>query len=117
MTHRNDYLHRPMRFCSRYVQIGWVVAILLMAGGQLAHAYMDLTCSKDHVSESQQSPAPGDDCPVGHCCVHSHLQIKMAAVDSAGDMIPDTSACSFPSREEMALDGPTREIDYPPQLS
>jgi len=117
MTGRNDYIHRPMRFCSRYVQIVWVVAILLMAGGQVAHAYVSLKCSKDHTAESQQFPASGDDCPMGHCCCHSHLHTNLAIVDSGTELVPDISTCSFSCRDKTVIDGPPREIDYPPQLS
>ncbi len=106
-----------MQFCVKHIRIVWVIAILLMAGGQAAHAYADLTVVEDHAAERQQSPASGDDCPVGHCCGHSHLHTKLAVVDSVRTLIPDTSVCLFSFRDEMALDGPSREIDYPPQLS
>ncbi len=106
-----------MQFCVKHIRIVWVIAILLMAGGQAAHAYVDLTVAEDHAAERQQSPASGDDCPVGHCCGHCHVHTKLAVVDSVDALIPDTAARSFSSCDEVALDGPSRDIDYPPQLS
>lgn len=96
----------------------WTVAILLMATGHLAHAYDDLTscvdvCTSEHASNSDTDSS----CPVGNSCSHSHAHGFIALTDAPEFLFVSHAATSFPDANELLLDGPCREIDYPPQLS
>ncbi len=107
-----------MSFCFRSVRIFWTIAILLMAGGQVVHAYQELKCVTDHSAQGQSSVPDKQDCPANHACcchAHSHGIATLAEVPSFSHL--SLSSSSFSTRNESYIEGPCREIDYPPQLS
>ncbi len=106
-----------MQFCLKFARIFWVLAILLMAGGQLAHAYEDTSCASLHASENASKSKQQQDCPVGHVCCssHSHILGTFGDVPPFG-FVPSTTS-TFIDCGNTVIEGPAREIDYPPQLS
>lgn len=105
-----------MQTCLKYTRVFWVVAILLMAGGQVVDAYQDFTCAKQHASERQTSKNQSD-CPANHTCCHGHSHATGMLSDA-----PDFAFAALPAENlfdysDAVVEGPVREIDYPPQLS
>jgi len=98
----------------RYVRIFWALAILLMAGGQLAQSQERAECAEKHSysQKAEKSKCPIDD----HGC----------SITSAFAVVLDQAAGlpSVPFRahvhhgfDESYTEGSRAEIDYPPQLS
>jgi hypothetical protein len=106
-----------MQFLSKHVRLVWAIAILLMAGGHLAHAYEDLTacdevCSGEHTSQ----PEP-QDCPMGGECTHPFAHGVFILPDAPDRLFVALTMTSFSDHVEGSMDGPCREIDYPPPVS
>jgi len=100
----------------KHVRLFWVCAIFLMALGQAAHAYEDWSHSGGHSAECQPTDKSGD--PVGHpkCC-HGHSHgIGIFPSTTPLSLRPQGVEIYF-DRENSLIEGPVREIDYPPQLS
>ena len=107
-----------MRICLKYARVFWAVAILLMAGGQAIHAYEDFTHPLKHASERQTSESEQPVCPTGHTsCCHSHSHVIGALAEAPNFSILALSSDYYFERVDSVVEGPIREIDYPPQLS
>lgn len=104
-----------MSFCLRHVRIFWMLAILMMAGGQLLHAREQFIPAKDHIHCSHE--ASTDDCPTDASCCHLHA--SGATVTTESPRLKSIQALShyLSILDETCLEGPRRDIDYPPQLS
>lgn len=108
----------PMRICLKYARVFWAVAILLMAGGQAIHAYEDFTHPQKHASERQTSESEQPVCLTGHTsCCHSHSHVIGALAEAPNFSILALSSDYYFERVDSVVEGPIREIDYPPQLS
>jgi hypothetical protein len=99
----------------KHLRIFWMLAILLMAGGQLLHAQEQFLTTTDHVHCSHDSRT--DDCATDAGCCHLHSSTATVATE-----IPRLAAIQTLSHylvilDETCLEGPRRDIDYPPQLS
>lgn len=105
-----------MQFCFKYARVFWVVAILMMAGGQLAHSYQDSSCATEHASE-RTSSKDQTDCPMGHSCCKSHSHVIGAVAEAPTLNFVSPNSSDFIDCGVRVVEGPTREIDYPPQLS
>lgn len=106
-----------MRLFSKYLRLVWAVAILLIAGGHLAHAWEDLiscdaVCSGEHSSQTEPQ-----DCPKGGECSHPFAHGFFILPDAPDRLFIALTTTSFPFHVEGSMDGPCREIDYPPQVS
>lgn len=106
-----------MQSCLKFARIFWVLAILLMAGGQLAHAYEDTSCASLHASEHASKSQPQQDCPAGHVCCSSHSHILGAFIEVPQFAFVVSISGNFIDDGNFVIEGPAREIDYPPQLS
>jgi hypothetical protein len=110
-----------MRRLERFSRIFWVVAILLLAGAQLAHAYCEC---REAIGEATDTDAGQHDAgstdshstEPHHCC-HTHTHDISCLSDSTGlarlhpiSGTPAVMVASFP-------ESPVKEIDHPPQLS
>ena len=104
-----------MSSCLKTIRIFWMLALLLMAGGQVLHARAELAAAKDHAHCSHE--ATSDECPADTSCCHLHT--SGATLLSSGNLVPTSQALShnLPILDETCLEGPRGEIDYPPQLS
>ncbi len=92
-----------------------MLAILMMAGGQLLHAQEELAAAKEHVHCSHE--ASTDDCPADAPCCHLHLSGATVTTETTQLQVLHTFSHSLPILDETCLEGPRRDIDYPPQLS
>lgn len=106
-----------MLTCLKYAQIFWVVAIFLMAGGQALDAYQDIVCVKEHASERQTSDSKTPNCPANHTCCHFHTHMAGAFLEASSFVFSDLISVPYFDRSDAVVEGPVREIDYPPQLS
>lgn len=107
-----------MQLCLKYARLAWVVAILLMAGGQIAHALQDASCSKEHASErSSSSLQDQPDCPAGHSCCKSHSHVIGALEEVSPYTFIVSASGTFIDCGARAAEGPVQDIEYPPQLS
>jgi len=92
-----------------------MITILLMTGGYGLHACESFACDKDCVEQTQS--ANDESCPADHTCCHMHSQITLALPVAPESVFFELSSRSFPNGNEPCIEGPCREIDYPPQLS
>lgn len=93
-----------------------MLAILLMAGGQLMHAAEELARTADHLHCTHEA-ADHDECPVDAQCCHLHVTgATVTSVKIHQQVVPSLSHY-LPLLDETCLDGPRWDIDYPPQLS
>lgn len=106
-----DWMHT----CLKHVQIFWMITILLIAGGYGLHACESIACYKDCVEQTQS--ANDESCPAGHSCCDTHSQVALTLPDAPESVFFELSSRSFPNGNEPCIEGPFREIDYPPQLS
>lgn len=110
-----------MQVVQRYAWIFRAIAILLLVGGQLAHAFYDgreIACQSSHSkSEQQHSETGAEDSPAPHHCCHSHPTDIFAAWDSAGLASPHLRCGLLSVTDDSLPEPPVQEIDYPPQLS
>ncbi len=107
-----------VKFCFKHLRILWAIAILVMAGGQFAHAYQDLKCVATHAAQEQSSVPDKQDCPANHaCCCHAHSHGIATLVEVPSFFHLSLGSSSFSTCNESYIEGPCREIDYPPQLS
>ena len=112
---------RAMRRLERFSRTFWVVAVLLLAGAQLAHAYSECceaTGEATNTDAGQHDASSTDrhSTEPHHCC-HTHTYDISCFSDSTGlprlHLIfgtPAVMVASFP-------ESPVKEIDHPPQLS
>lgn len=108
----------PMRICLKYARVFWAIAILLMAGGQAVHAYEDVFHPSKHASERHTSESEQPACPTGHTtCCHGHSHVIGALAEAPNFSIVASSSDYYFDRVDSVVEGPIREIDYPPQLS
>ena len=106
-----------MRTCLKYASLFWAVAILLMAGAQGLDAYQDYTCSKQHASGTRTSVPMQSHSTANHICCHGHSLVTSVLSDAPRFVVPVLTA-EFPiDHGTTVVQGPAREIDYPPQLS
>lgn len=110
-----------MRRLARFSRTFWVVAILLLAGAQLAHAYCECreaTGEATHTDAEQHDASSTDrhSTEPHHCC-QTHTYDISSVSDSAGlprlHLISGAPAVMVASLPES----PVKEIDHPPQLS
>ena len=109
-------MSQSMSFSLRHVRIFWMLAILLMAGGQLLHAHEELGAAiQEHVHCSHD--AATDDCSADTTCCHLHS--SGATVSTEVTLLAATQTVSryLSILDETCLDGPRGDIEYPPQLS
>ncbi|MBN8707965.1 MAG: hypothetical protein J0I10_01200 [Verrucomicrobia bacterium] len=107
-----------MQICLKYARMFWVLAVLFMASGQIAHAYQDSSCATQHASERQKSDSKQQpDCPAGHSCCNSHSHILGALAEAPAYAFVALASGSFQDHGDTVVEGPIAEIDYPPQLS
>lgn len=104
-----------MSFCLKQVRIFWMLAVLLMAGGQALHAHADMAKAAEHASCSHDAKA--DDCRTDASCCHMHVSGATVTPGAAAVACTQTLSHSLPIVDESYLDGPRGDIDYPPQLS
>jgi len=107
-----------MQICLKYARMFWVVAILMMACGQMAHAYQDSACAIEHASErkspdTKQQP----ECPSGHKCCTSHSHIIGALHEAPKFNFVSSISSGYIDRGVRDIEAPVQEIEYPPQLS
>ncbi len=107
----------PVVVLRRHLSLIWVLAALLIGGTQFQHAYADLTCHGDHAADSTQEQHEDTECPVEHACCHAHSPAYFSTPDDAGSLSLTPSVRPLPTRNQYPAQGPSREIDYPPQLS
>ncbi|MGC1481682.1 MAG: hypothetical protein WA771_14375 [Chthoniobacterales bacterium] len=116
-----------MTLVRRHICLLWVFVVCLIGATQLGHAV-------EHANETavcqlhEHAPCQGtdpaepahtdhSDCPVEHTCCHGHAPV-FVAFQNDRQFLPLTTLVRPPSsRDHIAIEGPTREIDYPPQLS
>jgi hypothetical protein len=98
----------------RHIHILWVVAVLLMAGGQVLHAWQDDSCAREHACEERSDAG---ECPAGHACCNSHAHVTIAF--SEFPQVFSLEAVSLVSQtlDESYSGGAIKRIDLPPQLS
>jgi hypothetical protein len=107
-----------MRICLKYARVFWAIAILLMAGGQAVHAYEDVFHPSKHASERHTSESEQPACPTGHTtCCHGHSHVIGALAEAPNFSIVASSSDYYFDRVDSVVEGPIREIDYPPRLS
>jgi len=102
-------------FGLKYIRVFWLAAILVMAGGQLVHAWEELSCAQEHSEHANNSTTKS--CPSNHDCCQPHAQ---SAMDLAETMkMPQASFVSAASliRNDASLEGFRQKIEYPPRLS
>ena len=107
-----------MQLCLKFTRFFWVIAILMMASGQIAHAYQDSSCGSEHATEQHTSDGKQQSgCPAEHACcsTHSHILGTLTDTPAFAFIISDTPA--YIEFGDTAVEGPVFEIDYPPQLS
>ncbi len=109
-------LPRMLFFC-RQIQIVCTLAFFLMAGAQVLHACVDLSCAAEHASEENSHGQDAQDCPLGHCCCQAHSGMNLSLTDAPDFIFLTVAAKTYPIQNEVWGDGPCREIDHPPQLS
>ncbi|MDX2081267.1 MAG: hypothetical protein SFU53_10825 [Terrimicrobiaceae bacterium] len=106
-----------MQTCLKYARVFWAVAILMMVAGQAVHAYEDFTHPAQHASESKTSESGQPGCPAGHTCCNSHSHLLGALAESPNFTFLTLTSGSYFELADSVVEGPIREIDYPPQLS
>ena len=110
-----------MRTIQRYAQLFWAVAILLLVGGQLAHAYSDyreITGQTRHSDSDHQHSDSGEDTSTSHHDGnHSHSPINVAIWEFAQLITPHFHSGKLSVAGDSIPEPPVQEIDYPPQLS
>lgn len=95
-----------------------MIAILMMMAGQGVQAYEDFSCAMQHELERQSAGADPEDCPVGHaCCCQSHVHSVVILAEAPSFLFEAIASGNFFERDTAPHQGPTREVDYPPQLS
>ncbi len=105
-----------MSFCLRHVRIFWMLVLLLMAGGQLLHASEELAAaSQEHAHCSHDAAA--DDCPADTTCCHLHSSGATVSGEITLLLVAQAVSSYLLIVDEACLEGPRRDIDYPPQLS
>lgn len=102
-----------MNFCRKYLQFFWMAVILLIAGGQLAHAYQEITCAKAHSEETSSS----ENCPTEHQCCTAHSNGIGLISNSALSDEMSSSAITYFDDDAAYSGGVLDEIEYPPRLS
>ncbi len=106
-----------MTVLRRQLQILWAIAILLVGATQLAQARADLICHSPCETEHQDHTEGSPDCPFEHSCCHGHAQTFFASLDESCSLVVTSTTRSLPHRNQRPVEGPTLEIDHPPQLS
>ena len=110
-----------MQRFQRYSQTFWVIAILLLVGGQLAHAYSDYretVCQTSHSdSEHHHSDSGASQSSESNHCCHTHPPANSVSLDSHGFVSPHLVCGTLPVTNDSVPEPPVQEIDYPPQLS
>jgi hypothetical protein len=100
----------------RYSRTFWVIAVLLLVGGQLAHAYSDCrACHSDaeHCHSDSGESQPSEP----HDCCHTHPSASFVGLDSHGFVSLHLVCATLPVTNDSLPDSPVQEIDHPPQLS
>lgn len=105
-----------MNLLRRHIWTVCALAIFLMAGGQVLHACADMRCDESEAAETQSSCPDEQDCPIGQCC-HAHLCIGVAMIEHSGFLFRTSPSSLLAVKSETWGEGPSREIDHPPQVS
>lgn len=107
-----------MQFFCKGARIFWLAAILLMAGGQLIHAYEEFSHSSEQPSERHATESEQQRCPTGHkTCCHGHSNLVGTFSEAPASLVTTSNSGGYFDRVDSVVEGPIREIDYPPQLS
>ncbi len=91
--------------------------MLLMAGGQLAHAYEDFAACQEVCSSEHSSQSEPQKCPTGGTCTHPFAHGVFILPDAPDRLFVALTVTSFSDHVEGSMDEPCREIEYPPQVS
>ncbi len=104
-----------MTTCRQYIQLFWLVALLVLAGGNLVHAHQDL-CNLEAHHEAQGLPDKNE-CPSGHQCTNTHAQEASILPESSLPVGLSVSTFVYFIEEVACPGGALDEITYPPRLS
>lgn len=106
-----------VRFLRRHAGILWALALMLLACGQYTLAFQDLECAEMHSHEQHSAAADSEDCPASHSCCHPHSHNLPALGISSERLIVSVFSSPVFDRNIAAVEGPSRDIDLPPQLA
>ncbi len=114
-------LSHRLRTIRHHASLFWIIALLLLVGGQVAHASLDAEhhedhCNSQHTDAGKPSPEPAKKAEPHHCC-HTHSPATSVVSDDRGLATPHLRSGSLPVINDFAPEQPVREIDHPPQLS
>lgn len=107
---------------SSFDQIFWMLAVLLMLGGHLAHAYdhseavSDCQCSHLGAEHKHSDSRGSDDSKDSTHCCHIHAPAVVGRLSSHVMIFPHLTDSRFLTKNDSLPDPPVQEIDYPPQL-
>jgi hypothetical protein len=107
-TSRCLHTFRHLQTIRRYSRIFWTIAALLLATGQVTHAFEDhskVGCESRHAEAEPH-----------HCC-HAHAPANLVNMDSHATFNPPLVCGDAGVITHSIPEPPVREIDHPPQLS
>ncbi len=98
----------------KYLRVFWLATILVMVGGQLVHAWEELSCVSEHAEHAEDK---GSNCAANHECCKTHVQSAMDLVKTSGlTGIKHVFTFSV-AADDVAIEGFRQKIKYPPRLS
>lgn len=93
----------------------WMIALLLIMGGNVLHAAVALHCAQYPVAEVHDGD--NGECPNSDQCCHENSHPSASLFEPADQLILTAQLNSYPNHPVPSWEPISRAIDYPPRVS